>query len=69
METIGTHHDPGGLGYRRARLGSSADARDLAVFDEDLIDAKPFANLGAGGRGCVDEHRVEHGAPRAVRHG
>jgi hypothetical protein len=47
----------------------SADAGYPTVLDENLVDSKRLAKLGARFDGGVDQQRVQHDSPGPVRRG
>ena len=50
-----------------AALGVAADARHPPVLDQDLLDREGLAHLRARRGGGLDQQRVEHDPPGAVR--
>ena len=57
---------PGALGDRAAAPAVAADAGDVPVLDQDLLDGEPLPDLRPRlGRG-VDQQLVQHGPPGGV---
>ena len=61
VPAVGSDHDP-----RSLDLAAAPDPDDGPVLEDELIDRRARANLGAGFGGCLDEQLVEHGAARSV---
>ena len=66
-QAIGADHDSGG-DPRRRPVGALDDgaAHPAAVVADQIDDADPVHDLGAGVAGRIDQRRVEHRPPRRV---
>ena len=68
VQSVGADHDPGPLGDGLTALGVSANPDDPVVVEQHLLDGEPFADLGAGRGGGVDEQLVQDDASWGVGH-
>ena len=65
VPAVGADDHPGALGDGGAGTAVAADAGEVPVVGEDLMDGEALADLGSRLGGGVDEQLVEHGAARA----